>query len=68
MPYELWSIALPTMPARSRLYSLAPMGVGSAQVESVTSYVMRLANAHAVFLALWSGQKYLRIWLCAPNV
>ena len=49
MPYELWSIALPTMPARSRLYSLAPMGVGSAQVESVTSYVMRLANAHAVF-------------------
>ena len=49
MAYELWSIAPPNLPARSRLYSLPPMGVGSALVESLTSYVMRLAEAHAVF-------------------
>ena len=68
MPYELWSIALPTMPARSRLYSLAPMGVGSAQVESVTSYVMRLANAHAVFPGTLVRAEISPNWLCAPNV
>jgi transcriptional regulator with XRE-family HTH domain len=48
MPYELWDIATPKLPARSRLYSLAPIGVGSHSVESVTSYLMRLAEAHAV--------------------
>ena len=48
MAYELWSIAPPNLPARSRLYSLLPMGIGSALVESLTSYMMRLAEAHAV--------------------
>lgn len=48
MPYELWNIATPKLPARSRLYSLAPIDVGSPLVESVTSYLMRLAEAHAV--------------------
>ena len=48
MVYDLWNLALPTLPPRSRLYSLAPMGIGSSQVESLTSYVMRLAEAHAV--------------------
>jgi len=48
MAYELWSIAPPNLPARSRLYSLLPMGIGSALVESLTSYMMRLAEAHSV--------------------
>jgi hypothetical protein len=48
MHYELWNIAMPRLPARSRLYSLAPIGIGSPLVESVTSYLMRLAEAHAV--------------------
>ena len=52
MFYELWSLTPPTLPARSRLSSLAPMGIGSALVESVTSYMMRLAEAHSVVLAL----------------
>jgi transcriptional regulator with XRE-family HTH domain len=50
MPCELWRIAPPTLPPRSRLYSLAPMGIGSSQVECVTSYMMRIADAHAVSL------------------
>ncbi len=48
MPYELWRITPPTLPTRSRLYSLVPMGIGSSLVESVTSYMMRIADAHAV--------------------
>ena len=50
MPCELWRISSPTLPPRSRLYSLTPMGIGSFQVESVTSYMMRIADAHAVSL------------------
>jgi len=33
---------------RSRLYHLAPIGIGTADVESLTSYISRLAEAHAV--------------------
>ena len=36
------------LPPRTRLYHLAPMGVGTAAVESLTGYLMRLAQAHCV--------------------
>ncbi len=36
------------MPPRSRLYSLRPIGLGTSFVESLTGYVSRLADAHAV--------------------
>jgi TniQ len=36
------------MPARSRLYSLEPIGIGTPQTESLTSYISRLAAAHSV--------------------
>ena len=36
----------PRLPARSRLYSLAPEGVGTPRIESLTSYLTRLAAAH----------------------
>ena len=36
------------IPKRSRLYSLEPMNVGAAEVESLTGYVARLAEAHCV--------------------
>lgn len=35
-----------TMPARSRLYSLAPLGLGMPLVESLTGYIARLATTH----------------------
>jgi hypothetical protein len=35
-------------PARSRLYSLEPIGIGTPQTESLTSYISRLAAAHSV--------------------
>ena len=36
------------MPPRSKLYCLAPLGIGTAEVESLTSYIMRLAWAYRV--------------------
>ncbi len=45
---EAWNLAVPSLTARSRLYSLAPIGIGTAFVESLSGYVERLAGAHAV--------------------
>ena len=45
---KAWDLTKPTMPARSRLYSLEPIGVGTPATESLTSYVIRLAEAHRV--------------------
>lgn len=46
--YETWDVVEPPPVVHSRLYSLEPMGIGTAQVESLTSYVARLAVAHRV--------------------
>src|ERR1700680_2823333 len=45
---EAWDLAVPSLTARSRLYSLPPIGIGTAFVESLIGYVERLAEAHAV--------------------
>ena len=47
-PYEGWDLTETDIPRRSRLFSVAPIGVGTAGVESLTGYVARLAEAHAV--------------------
>ena len=36
------------MAHRSYLYSLPPIGIGTAAVESLTGYITRLAAAHAI--------------------
>jgi len=46
--FESWSLSRPPVPPRSKLYSLEPIGVGTELVESLTGYVARLAEAHAV--------------------
>jgi hypothetical protein len=48
MGYELWDVTLPPLPPRSRLYYLAPIGLGTPYVESLTGYVARLAETHNV--------------------
>src|SRR5262245_59612171 len=35
-------------PKRSRLYHLEPIGIDTPNIESLTSYITRLANAHTV--------------------
>jgi len=42
-------------PPRSRLYHLAPVGIGTGLVESLTGYSSRLAVAHNVTLAVLFG-------------
>lgn len=46
--HEMWHLTRPRIPARSRLYHLEPIGVGTAYVESLTGYLARLADAHTV--------------------
>ena len=48
MAYELWDLAPRALPPRSRLHSLRPMAIGTPRVESLTSYIMRLSEAHTV--------------------
>jgi transcriptional regulator with XRE-family HTH domain len=47
--YEEWDLASVPIPPRSKLYSLKPVGVGTPWVESLTSYVARLAEAHCLY-------------------
>jgi DNA-binding transcriptional regulator YhcF (GntR family) len=46
--YEEWDVTLPLIPSRNRLYHLEPIGVETPYVESLTSYVARLAERHSV--------------------
>jgi hypothetical protein len=46
--YEEWDVTIPSIPPRSRLYRLEPIGMGTPYVESLTSYVARLAAMHCL--------------------
>lgn len=48
--YTVWEEELITPDLPSRLYHLEPIGVGTPFVESLTSYISRLATAHSVLL------------------
>jgi hypothetical protein len=45
---ERLGLQIPTIPRRSPFYCLSPMKVGSPVCESLTSYFLRLAEAHCV--------------------
>ena len=49
--YPFWDLTPPAIPARSLLYPLEPVGVGTVEVESLSSYALRLAAAHCLPLA-----------------
>ena len=46
--FEVWAPARAAPPPRSRLYHLEPIGIGTPEVESLSSYLNRLAQAHCV--------------------
>ncbi len=46
---ELWPEEQVEKKSHSRLYSFEPVGMGSPMVESLTSYIVRLAEAHSVY-------------------
>ncbi|GFE69212.1 TniQ family protein [Chroococcus sp. FPU101] len=45
---ELWSPKLLEIPQRSRLFSLKPVGIGTLNTESLSSYLNRLAQEHCL--------------------
>ncbi len=55
--FDSWDWSLVTVPPRSRLYSLKPLGIGTPYVESLTGYVSRLADAHAVSVGNLVGRE-----------
>jgi len=55
--FESWNCRPATVPPRSRLYSLKPMGIGTPFVESLTGYASRLADAHAVSVGNLVGRE-----------
>lgn len=46
--YPSWDTQKSAIPPRSRLYNLEPIGIGTPYVESLTSYVIRLAEQHCI--------------------
>ena len=59
--FECWDCEPVALPPRSRLYSLTPIGIGSMFVESLTGYVSRLADAHAVSVGNLVGRELLLV-------
>jgi hypothetical protein len=59
--FESWDCARAVLPPQSRLYALEPIGVGTPFVESLSSYVVRLANAHAVSVGDLVGRERSRV-------
>ncbi|MBE9127722.1 MULTISPECIES: TniQ family protein [unclassified Coleofasciculus] len=55
--HQLWYSRTTTIPERSRLHPLEPIGVGTPTVESLTSYVARLAAAHRVPTGIFLAQE-----------
>jgi hypothetical protein len=54
--YERWEPVITELPPRSRLFPLVPAGTGTGQAESLTSYIMRLAEAHCLYVTTLYSQ------------
>lgn len=54
--YESWDLTKPKSSPRSKLYHLEPIGLGTPRVESLSSYIQRLAAAHLVTTRSLLGQ------------
>jgi hypothetical protein len=56
--YETWHLDdWPDIPERSRFYPLRPIGIGTSEVESLTGYVARLAEAHVLSVGDMVGRE-----------
>lgn len=54
--FESWSLSRPQIPLRTPAYALEPMAIGTAMTESLSSYIIRLAEAHSVTLGDFIGR------------
>jgi hypothetical protein len=55
--YGVWEAQVVELPERSRFYSLSPVGVGTPQVESLSGYIARLAEAHVLSVGDMVGRR-----------
>lgn len=55
-PFESWSLSSPGLSARTAVYALEPLGIGTPTTESLTSYIVRLAEAHSVTVGDFIGR------------
>lgn len=55
--YDSWNLSYPYIPTRSRLFPLEPVGIGTPYVESLTSYLARLAESHTVLVGDLVGRE-----------
>lgn len=62
--FEPWDLTKPPVPRRTLLHPLEPIGIGTPFVESLTSYISRLAEVHAVTVSDLAG--YV-LAACAPQ-
>src|SRR5262249_59893394 len=57
--FEAWAPTREIPPPHSRLYSLEPIGIGTPEVESLSSYLNRLAQAHCVTVTMLIAHELL---------
>lgn len=62
-PLECWNLTSAPLPPRTLLFPLEPIAIGTPFVESLTSYVSRLAEVHAVRVSDLVGSALAQ---CAP--
>jgi hypothetical protein len=55
--YPQWDLSPPNIPARSRLYHLAPIGIGTSRAEGLTGYITRLAQEHCILTSTLFGRE-----------
>ena len=60
--YSSWDLEIPLIPARSRLYCLDPLLLGTPYVESLTSYIARLAEAHCLSTGMLVKGVLVPLW------
>jgi TniQ len=59
--FERWSISRPQLSPRTAAYAMKPLGIGTSMTESLTSYIVRLAEAHSVTVGDFIGRLLSRI-------
>ena len=64
--FERWDLAEPARAAPSLLYTLTPRGLATPYVESLSSYVMRLAEEHVV--PVWRLILHVRSRVCSDRL
>lgn len=66
--YEIWDTTVPAIPSRSRLYNLKPIGNGTPYAESLTSYIVRLAEEHHLTVKALVVQEIFPLLTRSKNV